>query len=99
MNGPWVDTGYRKLLMRRGRLYLRKRVPADVAHCWTGPQVIERTLGTGDVRHAERRARILVGQLETQWAALREREGGSDSSVEPVLGVAPQTRHETRVTV
>ena len=31
-NGRWVDTGYRRLLMRRGRLYLRKRVPADVAY-------------------------------------------------------------------
>ena len=94
--GAWVDTGFRKLLMRRGRLYLRKRVPADVTHRWGGPKVIERSLGTSDMRQAERQARIVVGQLEAQWETIRGTGDDEGGTPETPADVAPQGFPVTR---
>ena len=58
------------LRRRRQTWYIKVRVPVDV-QVLDGRKWVERSLKTRDCVEAKRRYRVLVGQLEQRWEALR----------------------------
>lgn len=63
---------YPNLLLRNGRYYIRRRVPADILPVWKGGKFVTKSLGTGDRRVALELLRVEQGNVQKEFDALRK---------------------------